>query len=534
MNLTSKRSLQVLSACVGAVAFTASAQTVWVSDNFEAEGVGSTNAIIDSKVGVYKSHIWGANSQYSNMVWSATANDASSIQTFEGSYSGVRPIAEDNLHAQVLKLETEGATLTRYVNFTEDDGSSSDGTPLKTAVPITVSAGTPIYVDTLMKFTPSDSDPEIADNTIKLALWVNAESNLVARFRSTEIVSGGPTLTVTDGVLLAEGGVPQTIDPERWYRLTVKVMNLNQIMGQNVDCIVYSIYLDNAPLTHAFGFELDENGIDVAVPSIGGKHLLAIENGVPTLRQVSFQGTGYVDDLVVADAINGGTPSGILLTLVYDTSKLSVLFDSNEVGNGNTVAANSTLTITATDFHRVASVAGTGVTFTPTAGDLGTNKVVTGTITADAAAEAVITAALWNDAAASTGFGGHTVSALKLAAWAQSNGLNESQVGANAGDLLDDYLLNVVPGTDAQLEITDIVVNGEEVTITVGATENLPEGFDHINGTLKVWGKDDLSEGDSPNHWGNEPNEYGVSLGAGQTATITIDNSGRFFKASVE
>ena len=40
MNLTSKRMLPFLTACASVLALSASAQTTWVSDNFEAEGEG--------------------------------------------------------------------------------------------------------------------------------------------------------------------------------------------------------------------------------------------------------------------------------------------------------------------------------------------------------------------------------------------------------------------------------------------------------------------------------------------------------------
>jgi len=139
MNLTSKRMLQFLSLCAGAFALTATAQTVFVADNFEAEGVGYTNAAINDAAGMYKANVWGAQSQYTNLVWEAGAGDASTIQAFDGTYAAGRPITNDNAKAQALKLETEGQTLTRYVAFTEDDGSGSLGIPRTT--PTTIREG---------------------------------------------------------------------------------------------------------------------------------------------------------------------------------------------------------------------------------------------------------------------------------------------------------------------------------------------------------------------------------------------------------
>ena len=110
MNLTSKRMLQFLSVCAGAFALTASAQTIWVSDNFEAEGAGLTNAAIGDAAGMYKANVWGTMSQLTNLTWGAGAGDASTIQAFEGSYTAnSRPITEANAKAQALKLEHRGS-----------------------------------------------------------------------------------------------------------------------------------------------------------------------------------------------------------------------------------------------------------------------------------------------------------------------------------------------------------------------------------------------------------------------------------------
>ena len=179
MNLTSKRMLQFLSVCAGAFALTATAQNVWVSDNFEAEGAGLTNAAIGDAAGMYKANVWGGQGQFTNLVWEAGAGDASTIQAFEGSYTAnSRPIAEANEQAQALKLETEGQTLTRYVAFQDiDDGSGTLGIPLTQPVPISFISA-PVYVDTLIKFTPSEDDIEVtADGVLKAAIFVNASSN---------------------------------------------------------------------------------------------------------------------------------------------------------------------------------------------------------------------------------------------------------------------------------------------------------------------------------------------------------------------
>ena len=84
MNLTSKRMLQFLSVCAGAFALTASAQTIWVSDNFEADGAGLTNAVIGNAAGMYKAYVWDISSQQTATNSVEAGADASTIQAFEG------------------------------------------------------------------------------------------------------------------------------------------------------------------------------------------------------------------------------------------------------------------------------------------------------------------------------------------------------------------------------------------------------------------------------------------------------------------
>ena len=318
MNLTSKRMLQFLSVCAGAFALTASAQTIWVSDNFEAEGAGLTNAVIGNAAGMYKAYVWDISSQQTatNLAWEAGAGDASTIQAFEGSYTkNTRPIAEANAQEQALKLETEGQTLTRYVAFQDiDDGSGTLGIPLTQPVPISFISA-PVYVDTLIKFTPSEDDPEVTDDgVLKAAIFVNASSNLVVCHKFTD----GVTFTLTNSVFDAI-----TIDPEQWYRLTIKLAVDATLLTPALE-----IYLDGTKLTHANG-AVDMNTFT------GGSLFFALSaggmgGGNSDLSQVSFQGTGYVDDLVVADyhtPFGGG--AGLTLTLVFNDNLLNV-FDVND------------------------------------------------------------------------------------------------------------------------------------------------------------------------------------------------------------
>ncbi|MBP8801845.1 MAG: hypothetical protein KBI41_09945 [Kiritimatiellae bacterium] len=515
MNLTSKRMLRFLSVCAGAFALTASAQTTWVSDNFEADTVagGYTNAAIGDAAGMYKAYVWDISSQQkgTNLAWEAGVGDASTIQAFEGSYSIVpRPITNDNAQAQALKLETEGQTLTRYVAFAEtadpDDGPQTQPTDIPLA------ADSPVYVDTLMKFTPSEDDPEVTDRGVKLALFVNANSNLV--LRHSYYLGGNyyPTNSIFEGNL---------INPEQWYRLTIKM----QYEG-NYEAIQAWVWLDGTPLVHYNG-ETEQGGAH------NGPIFYTI-NDVTTLSQVSFQGTGYVDDLVVADYHTPFvTHAGTTLTLVFNDNLLNVFdIDNVSISSNATITSGATLKIYTEDWYQINSITGDGIAWTGTTlgGDLVTNA--TGTVTADAAGRtATINAGLFTGTIP-TGLTGPyaTVPADKVAAWAVANQLSLANVIANAGDYLDNYLLNISPSVDADIEITSIVYDpvAETATITVEATSTAVD-FNSINGTLTVRTGDDLTALGATT-------EFTFSIDTpGEVVTFVVNEvAGKFIRARVE
>ncbi len=520
MNLTSKRMLQFLSVCVGAFALTASAQTTWVSDNFEKEGAGLTNASPGDAAGMYKAHVWGAMDQWTNLVWEAGAGDASTIQEVDSTYLGnSRPIADDNAKKQALKLETEGQTLTRYVAFQNiTDGTDTAGIPLTapTNIPM-VKGGAPVYVDTLMKFTPSEDDPEVTDPYVKLALFVNASSNLVLRHSYFDNDAG--IYVVTNSVFDADSDTPIEIDPEKWYRLTIE-MRSHASYGD----IQVLVWLDGNPLVHYNG-ETEGGGAHNG-PVFWAMHM------AKSLSQISFQGTGYVDDLVVTDTIVPFQTAGTTLTLVFNDNLLNVFdIDNASVASNATITSGATLKIYTEDWYQINSIGGDGIEWTgDTPSELVTN--VTGTISADVAGRtATIEAGLYTGTI-QTGLTGTyaTVPADKLASWAVANSLTLADVVANAADYLDNYLMNVGVGVDTGIEITSIVYDPttEKAKITVEATDpNV--NFNGLNGTLTVWTSDDLTTLGSTTGFSRQINE------AGTVATFVVDEvAGKFIRARVE
>ena len=407
--------------------------------------------------------------------------------------------------------------MTRYIAFeATPDPDDDSGRTQPTTIPVSAVSG-PVYVDTLMKFTPSEDDPEVTDPYVKLALFVNASSNLVLRHSYFDNDAG--IYVVTNSVFDADSDTPIEIDPEKWYRLTIKMQ-----YHSNYSAIQAWVWLDGTPLAHYNG-ETEQ----------GGAHngpVFYTLNDSQNLSQVSFQGTGYVDDLVVTDTIVPFQTAGTTLTLVFNDNLLNV-FDVNDAGvaSNATITSGATLKIYTEDWYQINSIGGDGIEWTgDTPGELVTN--VTGTISTDVAGRtATINAGLFTGELP-TGLTGPyaTVPADKVAAWAIANSLTLADVIANAADYLDNYLMNVGVGVDTGIEITSIVYDPttEKATITVEAVSPTVN-FKSINGTLTVRTGDDLTALGATT-------EFSFTIDTpGEVVTFVVNEvAGKFIRARVE
>jgi len=472
MNLTSKRMLQFIVGCAGVCALSAFAtQTTWVEDTFEDGTLGQS-------IGTYKQILTGGGNQFTNNLWKAVSGDASLIVTNIGSYVGTRPSTNSIQGNQVLSLSTEGQTLTRTLGVTNN-----------------FFTGDPVYVDTLIKFTPSEDNPTISDSNVKAAAFVNVSSNLV-------IYHGDISLPVTNTV------VGPFIDPNVWYRLTIKLGSF-----YSGTYPAFQVYVNGAAITNATAYNEDGS-------QPGTWFVNASANN--TLSAVAFQGTGMVDDLVVSSMANGfGTPASILLTLAFDSSLLSVS-SGGAITNGGTVTSGSTVVIDAIDWYEITGVTGTGVTY---GGSTGARvNISTGLLSAATATTVTIGATQYSGSPISTGAGSLPVA--KVAAWAHNNGVAENGLSGTAW--YDDYLLNVAVGTDASLKISSITVGTDAAVVITTDKPGTVTSLAGINGTLKYYTTDDLGTAFSG------ATTVDVS-GAGASKTVHVPLiSGKFIKAKVE
>lgn len=487
MNLTSKRMMQFIAGCAGAFALaaTAAAPTFYVKDSFE-------DGAIDKPIGQYGetySEPDGNGRVTTNRVWEAQDGDASKLVANVGSFSGDRPITNAVLTDLVLNLETEGQTLVR-TNSTALDFST-----------------TPVYVDTLIKFTASEDDPVISDPVVKAAVFVNSVSNLCVYHGVTGLASVNTDLGIK-------------IDPVQWYRLTIR-------LGKNPthQLSSFQVYLNETLITNDVvayneGGELGN----------GGTWFLNAAGEASTLSAVSFQGTGMVDDLVVSDQANKISNVAIMLTLSFDDALMDVVQGEATLVPDAQVEAGSVITINnVKDWYELTSVTGAGYTDSANLGAGLRVKTSTGTLSSEAAATVTISAAQYSSGTVNTGLG-TGMPADKVVAWA--TGKNDPALGEAdlTGGMLDNYLLNIDKDTAAKLVITGIAVNVPEegkATITVAATSQDVD-FTDINGTIVVYTAGDLATVMT------EPSGTEFTVGtATHTATIVVNLAGNNYIRAV-
>jgi len=478
MRLTLKHVLKFVTLCASTVTLSASA-TVFMADSFEA---GEANEGTENKpIGQYKQVVSGASNETTNRVWTALDGDASKLVADASSYAGVRPLwgVATNL---VLKLETEGQILTRTVGE-----------------PKTFSEEAPIYIDTLVKFTPSEEPPDVRNQpggeNVKVAVFVNAQTNLVI-YHGTGAGVPGTTVVSSLGAL----------DPARWYHLTIR-------MGDLYEFPVFMVYLNEEVISTADGYDYE------GMPS--GPCFLSAVGGQHSVNAVAFQGTGMIDELVVTDDL---LPPQHEVTLAFNEALVSVTRGGIPVMSNGTIFVTSEIVIDAADWHQIASV--TGLFADVYDGPVGALiNVSTGTLNAICGETVTITVVPYSGSISTVL--GASLPADKVAAWALANTLGEGDLDAA---MLDDYLMNVAPGTEARPVITSISIDEDAgiATIKVGATSGAVD-FSALNGTLVVCTANALEDEFA------ETASFAITVPGSDAVTVDVQlDAGAFMKAVVK
>ncbi|HNX33942.1 MAG TPA: SGNH/GDSL hydrolase family protein [Kiritimatiellia bacterium] len=425
-------------------------QELGVADNFEyvGEGYGTTNGYVNMPIGAYKCQPYGESSGFTNHLWHAEANDFSKLVADTSAYAGsVRPLAGSTA-ALALNVDTGGKTLVRTANNQAAFDFSAS----------------PIYLDTLVKFTPSADPPTISDPTVKAAVFMDTNLHL---WVCHGVGGAGQNITNSDTGLV--------ISTNDWHRLTIMLGKLSGSAGY-----AFKIYVDQAAVSCAAGMN------DLAVSP--GPWFWSAANDA-SFKEVAFKGRGMLDELVVTEAEPDLGLSAILLTLSFDSAQVLVSTNGVSVHNNDLVPNGSQIAINARPWHEITSGGAlfTGGDTTNTVEGTTMITAINGTVAgAGGETNTIVSSAYRQTAAIATGLG-CAAPADKIAAWAIKNSLTTLD-----SDMLDDYLMNVDAGTNPSLFIDSITVAGTDATIVIKATGGVD--LQTINGVVNVWTTADLTE----------------------------------------
>jgi hypothetical protein len=456
-----------------------------VADTFEyvGEGYGTTNGYVNMPIGAYKCQPYGESGGFTNHQWFTEANDFSKLVEDTSAYAGsVRPLAGSTA-TLALSLDTGGKTLVRTANNQAAFDFSAS----------------PIYLDTLVKFTPSADPPTISDPSVKAAVFVDTNLHL---WVCHGVGGAGQNSTSSD-----TGLVMNTND---WHRLTIMLGKLSGSADY-----AFKIHVDQTVVSCAVGMD------DFAVSP--GPWFWSASND-PSFKEVAFKGRGMLDELVVTDAEPDLGMSAISLTLSFEPAQVRVSTNGVPIHNNDLVLNGSLIVVNAYPWYEITS-GGTLFTGGDTTNTVAGTTMITninGTVTGAAGATNRIASSAYSQTASiATGLG-RAVPADKVAAWVIANGLTTLD-----SDMLDDYLMNVDAGTNPTLFIDSITVAGTEATIVIKATGGVD--LQAINGALNVWTAADLTEA-----FVSSGPTYVTATTGTQITVVVPGAAGTFMKATVD
>ena len=154
-----------------------------------------------------------------------------------------------------------------------------------------------VFVDQLVKFTGFEEYPtEFAAGT-KIAVWMSAiESD------DTADIVGETNLYVSVGTGSGTTKVKAdvTVQPEKWYRLTIK--SLGDVIGDgSATAVGFIIYLDGEPLKFVDNYYAAPGSLSPAVADYYTSKTLFISMDKTSnkVASVGYQGIGGIDDIVI-------------------------------------------------------------------------------------------------------------------------------------------------------------------------------------------------------------------------------------------
>ena len=436
--------------------------------------------------------------------WTGGADDISTVVAGTPDEPTIGYPLPASAHTKVLQLNTEGGTLTNTLKSAASFASEN------------------VYVDSMVKFVPSEDLASFEDKGIKVALYAYISEN-------GENVS--TNLAIYHGEYNGEGYLFTTntvadlpVDASAWYRLTILLANDESVNKGELTSQAVQIYINGILLTNdnAYAGEAWTDVTEAALTNgpangtwfVSASNLPETQKVVETLQ---FKGTGFVDDLVVGagDPFAQGEPEGFQVT-----QNIGANGSGSDTNSPITVTGvSTTLTYTADDFYEIASLTTNGVDVANAVGEK--SKAID----------------IYSATAVTSSFAIVSSYTADNVAWFQDNGWGEEDVVPGLDydnlEMLNVAATNAAAGGTITIEAIEVV--GDDVKVTVFIDRTMSLGAD-IVGTLKLYGATTLEGGFT--EIGS-----GVTIGADQDGSqddirkeITYVAAGgkKFYKAVIE
>ena len=487
-----------LMVALGMMTSTVLAQTTYYSEGFE--GASLTNVL-------------KATGLADTSAWSGGVDDISSIvagtPTEPDTFGYPKPFKGTD-HNKVLQLDTEGGTLTNALSSVVGFAAEN------------------IYVDTMIKFVPSEDKAVIDDNGVKVAVYAYAAEDGA----STNLAIYHGAFTTDEGYFYTTNTITGVeIDASQWYRLTIILADDDGDVKDELVSQAMQIYLNGNIVTgdNAYTSATGEAWTDVtqdelvAGPRASGIWFVSAcslaGNEKKQIGALQFRGTGFVDDLTVAN----GDPfvSGPLGT--YDVTQTVGAGGSGSDPTSPikvTVGQSTNLTYTANEFYRIASLTVNGTAVEAAAGQQSYLLAVN-------AASAIVVSFSKIDT-----YAGSTID------WFIAQGWKESDIVGGL-DYAKLEMLNVA-ATNANaggtITITNIDVAGNDVKVDVLVERVMSLG--NLNGVIKLYGANDLATNfevianEDFNLIGAD--NYGDGGSVTKSFTYNLTKGYKFYKAQIE
>lgn len=253
----------------------------------------------------------------------------------------------DVSNTKFLYLETE-SPLFRTVKTNGHDPASFEG------VPVTES---PIYLDTLVKFTAADSAfTQFEDDADKIAIEYvehEEESHEDPEGHTNIVDSVGFTNFVIRAGYIDNGSIVQTnyraivpegFDKDAWHRLTVRSIANIDGTGEGKGHVGFVVYLDQVPLKYATSVAVGDAAFEGSLNADvkknfynGDIHALypsavdPIETTGQTISAVAFSGNGSVDDVVFTTTKPGFINESSIVTVTWDAHVATLKLNNESV-----------------------------------------------------------------------------------------------------------------------------------------------------------------------------------------------------------